>query len=51
MISLVTHTRAVVDAVNFTDDDEFGQAIQSKVTVSRVGVSEGKRAVDTEQLV
>ena len=50
IISAVSHTCIDVEAIDFTDDDNFGQALQSKVTVSRVGVGKNKRSITAETL-
>ena len=50
IISSMTHTSVDVETIDFTDNDNFGDTLQSKVQVSRVGVSKGKRSIPAETL-
>ena len=49
--SVSVTTCADIDAIDFTDDDNFAEALQSKVkVVARVGTSRSRHAVDSELL-
>ena len=48
--TITNHTSIDVDTIDFTDNDNFGDALQSKVQVPRVGVSKGKRSIPAEAL-
>ena len=43
-------TCADIDAIDFTDDDNFADALQANVYVDRVGISKKRHAVDYEML-
>ena len=48
--SVSATTCADIDAIDFTDDDNFADALQANVHVSRVGTSKKRHAVDSEML-
>ena len=48
--SISVTTYADIDTIDFTDDDNFANALQANAHVGRVGISKKRHAIDYEML-